>query len=160
MKNYFLFSCLAFFLTLGGCEKDCKNICRCTYGTVSFELRDAITKNDYFTVNPHLYIDNVVMYDELGNYTTINGVSYWKTGSFLPSTIKFDYHSNKDAFGMDKKKTFYLHLDTDIDTIRVEYKVKNECMNMDYMRVFYNNQMVLNEGYQNIPLFGVGLIYK
>ena len=157
---------LSFFLIsffFFSCEKKCKNTCRCDYGTIQFSLADKNTRDTYFTTQPDLNPTNVTMYDEAGNYATENGNSWElkKQLLFLSSPMKFDYHNPKvEPFGKDKKKTFYLHLDKDIDTIRVEYKVKNECMDVNYMRVFYNNKLVLNDNSPNKPIFGTDIVYK
>lgn len=150
------------FLFLG-CTKDCKKTCRCQYGTIDISLADKNTRDTYFTTHPELNPTNVTIYDEFGNYATENGKSWetFKNNFFLSSPMIFDYHNPKtEPFGMDKKKTFYLHLNQDIDTIRVEYKVRNECMDVNYMRVFYNNQLVLNDNSPNLPIFRTDIVYK
>jgi hypothetical protein len=164
MKRYISLSLLFLVFTLtNSCEKNCKNTCRCNYGTINFSLADKNTKNNYFDTQPDLNTNNVTMYDEVGNYATENGKSWetFKNNSFLSYSLIFDYHNpKKEPFGIDKKKTFYLHLDQDVDTIRVEYKVKNECMDVDYMRMFYNNTLVLNDNSPNRPIFATSSIYK
>jgi hypothetical protein len=165
MKKYISLSLLLLvFVFTNSCKKDCKNTCRCDYGTIQFPLSDKNdTKNSYFDTHPELNTQNVMLYDEFGNYATENGKSWElkKQLLFLSNPLKFDYHNPKtEPFGIDKKKTFYLHLDKDIDTIRVEYKVKNECMDINYMRVFYNNQLVLKDNSPNLPIFGTDIINK
>lgn len=165
MKYFFalsLFLIIVFFSNCKKREENCKNICFCSYGFIRFDMRDATTKNEYFAMNPHLNTQNVMLYDEVGNYATNNGISWEnnKNFSFLSSEIKFDFHSKQEPYGVDRKKTFYLHLDKDVDTIRVEYKIKNKCLAVDYIKAFYNNKLILGYGYREEPFFGADIVYK
>ncbi|MCU0436440.1 MAG: hypothetical protein MUC49_00895 [Raineya sp.] len=159
MKKLLFFSLLLIPLGLlttcknkGILEKKCTKACRCDYGLLKFALFDKDGK-DYLEFNPNLNYENVSIYDENWNYATIGGKSWElnQNAQFLSSPLYVDYMYVKDVYGLDKIKTFYVKLDKDIDTIRVEYKQKNGCMYMDYMRIFYNQELIL-EDYEDTGL--------
>jgi hypothetical protein len=168
MKKLFLFTLLIPVVLLTTCkngkgifEKKCENQCLCNYGRFSFVLHDA-NGNDYFETHPNITPQNFIVYDENWNYATFSGVSWDKNFNaiFLVNSTYVDYAYLKDPYGTAKTKTFYVQLDKDIDTIKVEYKQKNECMYMDYVRFYYNNEFIIQKNNIDNPNFFTSYIRK
>ncbi|MCU0436441.1 MAG: hypothetical protein MUC49_00900 [Raineya sp.] len=168
MKKLFLFSLLVPLVLLTTCkngkgifEKKCITQCRCDYGRFSFALKDA-KGNDYFETHPNISPQNFMVYDENWNYATNLGYSWENTKKniFIETPIFIDYVYSRDPYGIAKIKTFYIQLDQDIDTIRVEYKQKNECMYMDYARFYYNDEFIVQENNMDEPLLTGPFINK
>ena len=127
-------------------NRKCERICNCTDGWVRFGVIDAQGK-DYFEQNPDLAnYEKFMVYDEDWNYAPLddsgNDWSFLKGTSFV-NTNYIVYHQRIEPYGVDAKKTFYVKFDQDIDTLSLEYKVKNECLHMNYMRIYLNGNEVI-----------------
>jgi len=168
MKKLFLFGLFIPTLFLTTCkngkgifEKKCENQCLCQYGRFSLGLYD-VNGNDYFETHPNITTQNFMVYDENWNYATNLGYSWGniKKAAFVEAPINVDYVYMKDPYGVAKTKTFYIQLDKDIDTMRVEYKQKNECMYMDYVRFYYNDRFIIQKNNIESPYFTTSQITK
>jgi hypothetical protein len=158
MKNLKIFCLLApAWLVVGSCRdgvsifsgQKCKRVCQCSTGWVRFGVADAQGR-DYFEQHPDLANYNKFMvYDENWNYAPLNdNGATWevlKKKNFVNEHYII-YHQMFDPFGIDMKKTFYVKFDQDIDTLRLEYNVKNECMHMNYMRIYLNENEIIPAG--------------
>ncbi len=128
-------------------NRKCKKTCSCTEGWVCFAVIDAQGK-DYFNQNPDLanYRDFTV-YDE--NWKSAVYRAEGDTWDSLKDKILVNEHyityyfGRSEPYGIDAKKTFYVKFKEDIDTLRLEYKVKNECRHMSYMRIYLNDSEVI-----------------
>jgi hypothetical protein len=165
MKKLKIYCLLALaWLIVGSCKeggifnKKCESTCSCTSGYVRFGVGDAQGK-DYFEQHPDLAnYTNFTVYDENWNYALLDGGG--RTWEVLKETVFVNehyivYHQRTEPYDIEMKKTFYVKFDKDIDTLRLEYKVKNECLHMDYMRIYLNNSEVIpNNGGGNSPNYG------
>jgi len=167
MKKLFFFGLLVPLIFFTACkngkgifEKKCTTTCRCTHGWVRFTVLDKDGK-DYFLVNETIITaKDFAVYDENWNYATSKEKSWelLKNRDYIINESYIDFISSKDPYGMDRKKTFYIQFKEDIDTLQLEFRSRNECMYMDYIRIFYNQKLILEDtediGY---PLYSFGI---
>jgi hypothetical protein len=168
MKKLKIYCVLALaWLIVGSCRPDqnifgkCKNVDSFQYCEIKFSIVTP-DREDYFAKNPDLNWQNFMVYDENWDYAKSNGNSWElkKQGYFISNELYLDYASIWDAYGKDEVKTFYFKYNQDIDTMRVEYKIKNECTHREYIRVYYNQELLVDQK-TNLTDGGFGmLIYK
>jgi hypothetical protein len=116
-------------------------------------IRDRDGKN-YFETHPNITWENFMIYDENWDYAKWNEFSYENFANsdayilFEGFYIDFDYP--REPYRVDRVKTFYFKYDTDIDTLRIEYKPRNECRHLDYLRIFYNDEFIDPKRYEGL----------
>jgi hypothetical protein len=152
MKKIKIYCLLALaWLMVGSCRegsifRKCERICNCGAGFVRFGVKDTQNR-DYFEQNPHLAnYDKFTVYDENWNYAIENEVGGTWEGlkdKWFVNEHYIYYHDRSEPYEKDMKKTFYVKFDEDIDTLRLEYKVKNDCLHMNYMRIYLNGNEVI-----------------
>lgn len=144
-------------LLFGACKKkpcpgDCEIVGNQEFidrAVISFAILDK-NGNNYFEANQGYYYGNFMAYDENWNYAL---TPYYEPWTILRYDIEANEHyimysdknSEEPYYGKDRQKTFYLKFskgEVDIDTLRLEYKVQNKCMHMEYLRVYFNNELV------------------
>ena len=134
------------WLMVGGCRK--KDECGeepATYGLMRMTIEDDLGRN-YVAVK-QLPVGSVVWYDANLNYaTTYGGMVSWEQeknryfGDF--SQMEVDFASKSEAIGVMQSKIFYVKLNKDMDTLRVEYKIEDQCMRTSNFKAFYNGNVV------------------
>ena len=152
MRNLKIFCLLAcIWLMVGGCIRD-KNKCgdgrATTYGMVRFYLEDELGRN--YIAAKQLPPGSLVVYDANLNYATaFGGILSWEQEqkSYFGDSrqIQVDFGRKSEPIGVVQSKTFYVKIDQDMDTLKVEYKIEDECMRMSNFKALYNGSVVYTE---------------
>ena len=136
------------WLIVGGCNKNkskCGEGYAITYGLMRFYIKDELGRN-YIAVK-QLPAGSLVVYDSVLNYATAyGGMVSWEQeknyyfGEF--KEIEVDFAKDKEPIGIMLSKTFYVKIDKDTDTLKVEYKIEDECMRTSNFKAYYNGGVV------------------
>ncbi len=97
---------------------------------------------DYFAIHPNVYAQTCAVFKEDGSYANANGGDSWETiqnTSFLTPSLPIEYVApTETATGVDITKIFYVKLYKDMDTLKVVYRQKHECFDLDKFEAYYN----------------------
>ena len=93
-----------------------------------------------------------MVYDANLNYATaLGGMLNWEQeqkyyfGDYRE--VRIDFAKKSEPIGVVQSKTFYVKIDKDMDTLKVEYKILDGCMSMGNFRAYYNNEIVHKDDY-------------
>ena len=133
------------WLMVGGCRK--KDECGeepATYGLMRMTIEDDLGRN-YVAVK-QLPVGSIVWYDANLNYATARGgMLSWeqeKNANFYDfRDMCVDFADKSEAIGVMHSKIFYVKLNKDTDTLRVEYKIEDQCMRTSNFKAFYNDNI-------------------
>ena len=150
LKNFCLLACI--WLMIGGCIKN-KNKCSegpaVTYGMVRFYIEDELGRS--YVAAKQLPEGSLVVYDANLNYATaLGGLISWEQEQkyyFGDRQIRVDFAKKSEPIGVVQSKTFYVKIGRDMDTLKVEYKITDECMRMGNFKAYYNDKIVHKDDY-------------
>ena len=155
------------WLIVGGCNKNksnCQKDSAVTYGVMRFYIKDELGRN--YIAAKQLPAGSLVVYDSALNYPTAReGMVSWEQeqkyyfGEF--KQIEVDFAKDGEPIGTMLSKTFYVKIDKDMDTLKVEYKIEDECMRMSNFKALYNGSVVYTEvKLAGIPVYDFNVIKK
>jgi len=168
IKKLFLFGLFIPTLFLTTCKNGKTIFGKCKQVQKYARLRFVIftpERESYFGVHSELSWENFWVYDEQGNPPSEWG-NPWnmeerKKLYFISDELGLDYSNTWNPYGKDEVKTYYFKYDIDVDTMHIEYKIKNECGHTEYLRVFYNNERLSILPYDKDIIDGAStIIYK
>ena len=148
MRKFKILCLLAtLWLMVGGCRKkdECGENRAVISGLMRMYIKDDLDRN-YIAVKL-LPIGSVIWYDANLNYATAYGgmVSWEQEKNYYFGDFKqmeVDFASKSEAIGVMQSKIFYVKLNKDTDTLRVEYKIEDNCFRMSNFKAFYNDNIV------------------
>ena len=130
------------WLIVGGCNK---NKCgKAGPGLESAVLRLGIENadgTDYLASHPNVNPKTCVVYKEDGSYANMYGGGSWeemKDISSLSSALPIEYIGQYEPVDVEITKIFYVKLDKDMDTLKVVFRQKNLCFELDSFQAYYN----------------------
>ena len=154
MRNLKIFCLLAcIWLMVGGCNRrggTCGEGPAVINGMVHFDIKDELGRN--YIAAKQLPPGSLVVYDANLNYATaLGGMLNWEQeqkyyfGDYRE--VRIDFAKKSEPIGVVQSKTFYVKIDKDMDTLKVEYKILDGCMRMGNFRAYYNDQIVHKDDY-------------
>ena len=137
------------WLIVGGCNKNkCGKDGPLPRAILSIGIKNA-DGTDYLETHPNVNPATCTVYKEDGSYANMETGDSWenmKNLTFLGSTLSIEYIALNQPVGVDITKIFYVKLDKDIDTLKVTFRQKNQCFELDSFQAYYNNTSVVNFG--------------
>ena len=127
---------------IGGCrnKNDCRDGSTPESGVLRLGIKNA-NGTDYLETHPNVNALTCAVYKEDWSYANMEGKISWermKTGTSISSSLSIEYIGYNEPVGVDITKTFYVKLDKDIDTLKVTFRQKNQCFELDNFRAYYN----------------------
>ena len=96
---------------------------------------------DYLETHPNVNALTCAVYKEDWSYANMGYRDSWETMkniSSLSSALPIEYIALNEPVGVDITKIFYVKLDKDIDTLKITFKQKNQCFELDRFQAYYN----------------------
>ena len=141
------------WLIVGGCNKN-----KCGQAgppPVNASLRLGIENadgTDYLATHPNVNRATCAVYKEDWSYANLETGESWekvKTYSSIDSALPIEYIALNEPVGIEITKIFYVKLDKDTDTLKVVFRQKNQCFELDSFQAYYNGTPAesRNDGY-------------
>ena len=147
LKFFCLLACI--WLMIGGCNTNkCGKAGPLPRAVLRLGIKNA-NGTDYLVTHPNVNALTCAVYNEDGTYAKMDAGVSWekmKTGTSLSSALPIEYIFPNESIGVGITKIFYVKLDKDIDTLKVTFRQKNQCFELDNFQAYYNNTSVVNFG--------------
>ena len=134
------------WLMVGGCrnKNGCISGAQLQCGTLGLAIK-TVDGNQYYPCETPS--GNCAVYKEDWTYANRSCNVSWETKVLSGPTFDIEYiPSTETATGTDVTKIFYLKANNDIDTLKITYRQKNVCFDLDKFEAYFNGVRVENCG--------------